>query len=350
MTICYFGIYHPAHPRNVVFLGCLRRAGFQVVEINCQSPGLTKYLKLGWRLFRARKNIDLIMVGFPGQQAVILAKLFCPRKPLIFNALLSLHDAVIQDRQRYRFWSWRASYFWLLDYLSFRLANCTIMDCQEYAKYLKEKFRVPDRKLSVIFLGASEDVIKPLSVPEEKLSIHYYSSFIPTHGTDIIIQAAQLLNSDGVSVVFCGRGQCYERDRKYVQANNITNVKFVDRFPRLEQLNEFINSSWVCLGLFSDTARVHRSIGSKVFEALCAGRPVITGRTRATMELLQDGRDALLVKLNDPEDLVAKIRSLIENEELRLTLARNGRAAFERSAAWVVIGRQLSELINLFYN
>ena len=345
MTICYFGLYHPKHPRNVIFIDALKRQGISVIEINHGGQGPAKYLKMARDLFKVRKNIDAIIVGFPGQQAVFIAKLVYRRGPVVLNALLSLYDAVILDRKVYPRFHWRAAYYWLLDFFAFHAADHVIMDCQAYIDFIGQKFLVNRKKCSRIFLGANEKVISPKLIKEDAFVIHYYSSFIPTHGTDVIIRAAKILEPDGISVVFSGRGQCYGRDVALADELKTINVKFTERLPDSEALNEFINSSWVSLGLFSSIDRGRRCISSKVFEALCCGRPVITAYTPAAAELLKDGESVLFSKSGDPASLAEAIIRLKKDDALRLKIAAGGRAAYERSASEEVISHELSALL-----
>ena len=347
MTIGYFGIYHPGHPRNVVFIECLRRAGYRVLEINDRTPGIKKYFSLGRKLRHERKNVDCLIVGFPGQQAVLLAKLLY-RGPIIFNPLLSLYDAIIGDREDYSRWSFRALYFWLLDFLSVHAADHVILDHNAHIDYFARVFGLPQKKTSRIFLGADEAVFRPLETEEKKYEIHYYSSFIPVHGTDTIIKAAKLLEADGVTFVISGRGQCYDRDRKLAEEMKIKNIQFIDKLKSKEDLNRFINSSWVSLGLFASVPRTDRSIASKVFEAICCGRPVITEYTEAGAELLKDKESVLFVRPNDSNDLAEKIRLLKKDNNLRLHIAKNARKAYEEKASFSVIINQLKSTLSRY--
>lgn len=64
----------------------------------------------------------------------------------------------------------------------------------------------------------------------------------------------------------------------------------------------------------------------KLFEALAAGRPIVATDLPSTRELLQDGRDALLVPPDDALALAAAIRRLLADRGLAERLARR---AFE---------------------
>lgn len=349
MTVGYFGNYNPDHPRNKIFLKCLKAAGFNIIEINHRDPGLLKYASLIRDLRRRRREIDILMVGFPGQQAMIVAKIFF-RKPIIFNALLSLYDAVISDRKRYSRFSFRALYFWLLDYMTFRLPDILLFDCNAYINYVAEEFGVARNKCKRIFLGADEGVFQPLDIPEKPFEIHYYSSFIPTHGVDTIVKAAKILENEGIRFVLSGRGQCYADTLRLAKELSVKNVEFINRLANIPELNEFINSSWITLGIFGQRPRTDRIIASKVFEALACARPVITARTAAGEELLADSESAIFVRRNDSQDLAEKILKLKTNEGLRRTIANGGRAQYDDFASMRVIAKELKNVVEYLGN
>ena len=344
MTIGYFGNYNPAHPRNMIFLECLRLAGFEVVEINYRGPRVKKYIRMISELRAKRSQIDCLIVGFPGQQAMLVAKIFY-RGPIVFNVLLSLYDAVIVDRRRYPRYSIRALYFWLLDYISARLPNRLVLDCMAYMDYFEKNFKIRPQKMARVFLGADEDIFRPLNLLGKNLEIHYYSSYIPTHGTDTIVRAAKLLENEGVKFILSGRGQCYEQTRELADALRIENVEFIERMGSQEELNNFINTSWVSLGIFGLRPRTGRIIGSKVFEALACGRPVITSETAAGKEFLSDAESVLFVRPEDPVDLAEKILLLKRDEALRQKIAAGGRLAYEKNASFAAIAKELKNLI-----
>ena len=81
----------------------------------------------------------------------------------------------------------------------------------------------------------------------------------------------------------------------------------------------------VCLGVFGTSGKAARVVPNKVYDALAAGRPLVTEDSRAARELLTDGRDALLVPAGDSADLAAALRRLGDYDER----ARLGAAALD---------------------
>jgi len=80
MTICYFGIYDPNYSRNRILIKGLRQNNIEVIECNSRLHGIAKYIELAKKHFKIRKKYDLMIIGFPGYQAVILAKFLTKKR------------------------------------------------------------------------------------------------------------------------------------------------------------------------------------------------------------------------------------------------------------------------------
>lgn len=71
-------------------------------------------------------------------------------------------------------------------------------------------------------------------------------------------------------------------------------------------------------------ASIDEGWGLTIGEAMLCGQAVACTDNRGFREMAKDGDTALLSPVNDVEALAANIIRLIENDELRVTLARNG--------------------------
>jgi glycosyltransferase involved in cell wall biosynthesis len=102
-----------------------------------------------------------------------------------------------------------------------------------------------------------------------------------------------------------------------------------------------IQEADLCLGIFGETGKAARVVPNKVYEAMAAGKPVITGDSPAAREFLTDGVDCLLCRRGDPGALADAITRLRNDGALADRLALAGRTKFQEKASPVVIGREL---------
>jgi len=338
MTICYFGIYEPDYSRNRVLISGLRSNGLEIIECRSQLKGLAKYREL-IKKHRALKNkYDLLLVGFPGYQAAILAR-FLTRRPIIFDAFFSIYDSLVRDRKTVKPRTLAALYYWLLDWLSCRLADKVLLDTDAHIKYFRKLFGFKQKKFMKVLLGADDKIFKPGAKRDhDYFLVHFHGIATPLQGVAYILRAAELLRGENVKFNLIG-GKIKNR-----AAGDCDNINFIGTAPYLE-LAELIKEADVCLGIFGDSAKTRAVIPNKVYEALAAGKAVITADTPAVKELLTDRKNCLLCRTADAADLAEKIMELKNNRELRRTIAENGYRLFLNKLSPSKATRQLAEYI-----
>lgn len=74
-------------------------------------------------------------------------------------------------------------------------------------------------------------------------------------------------------------------------------------------------------------------------------KPVITAKTPAISELLEDKKNVILSSSANSENLAEKILLLKNNNSLRNKIANNGYKAFMNNASPDTIGKSLNKII-----
>src|SRR3989344_2269573 len=174
MRVLYFGSYNPDYSRNGVLITGLRQNGVEVIECRDNSSGIRKFINLFKKHRQLKNQYDVMVVGFLGQQIVPFAKLITfrlgsrqARKPIIFDAFLSLYDSNVFDRKTVKRHSVRAFYYWILDWLSMRLADIVLFDTNQHIKYASEEFGINIKKFRRIWIVARDDVFYPHTITSE---------------------------------------------------------------------------------------------------------------------------------------------------------------------------------------
>ncbi len=80
-------------------------------------------------------------------------------------------------------------------------------------------------------------------------------------------------------------------------------------------------------------------------EAMSTGLPVISTQVGGIPEIVVNGKTGFLVPPNDTHALVEAIETLLDDDQLRITMGREGRRRVERSFTWK---NHIEKLIKLY--
>jgi glycosyltransferase involved in cell wall biosynthesis len=346
MIVCYFGIYKKDYTRNNIFINGLTQNGIKVIECQSSKKGLKKYFDLFIKHWKIRKKYDILIVGFPGQSVVWLAKLISNKK-IIFDAFLSFYDSMIFDRKTHKSKSLMAMRYWLLDWISIKLANIILLDTQQHVDYFVKTFKVKTDKCRRIFVGANDQIFKPLIKIKHsnKKIIHFHGNFIPLQGIKYIIKAADILRDDNYCFRIIGQGQEFKMIKDLVNQLDLqNNISFIDPVS-LQELPQLIADSDLCLGIFGDTNKTQRVIPNKVYEYLACAKPIITAETPAMKELFDARAGVIFCRAADASDLAKKIREAFLDIDLLNSIAADGHEVFKRKVLPQKLVQQLIKIL-----
>ena len=347
MRILYFGTYNPDYSRNRVLIKGLRANGLEVVECRVSAKDKLRYLKLAWRFFKSDR-FDFMMVGFPGQEIMFLARLLT-RKTIIFDAFTSHYGGYILDRQYFTKNSWRAKYYRFLDTWSCKLADLVLLDTNAHIDFFVREFKL-DRKIFLrVFVGTDSEVFYPREVKKEtdNFLVHFHGHYTPLHGVKYIIKTAKLLENENIHFNIIGNGQTFKNDLKLAESLCVGNISFIDPIP-YQELPLFMANADICLGIFGDSPKTDLVIPNKVYEAMAMGKAIITADTPAVRELLSDKENALFCRKADAKDLADKIKLLKNSPEMIDSIGGAARKFFkERLTENILVAELLKHIHKL---
>lgn len=347
-NILYFGIYSSSYARNIVIIRGLKESGFNVLECNVSAKDRFWPVKLFLKYLKNIGKFDLVFVGFPGQEAMFLARLLVWRKPIIFDAFTSHYGGYILDRKYFPEKSFRASVYRFLDTWSCRFADLVLLDTQAHIKFFVDEFGLLPDKFRRLWIGFDEDIFVPRAEihNESVFRVLFFGTYIPVQGVKYIIEATNILRNEPVRFVLVGKGQEKEMAVNKVKILNLENIEFK---PMLSphQIADEISKSDVCMGLFGDTPKTLLAIPNKVYEALAMGKAVITADTPAVRELFDDN-DMILVRRADGQAIADGIIKLMKDPALKEKIANKGYNKVMKYATTRVIGEILKGYILQF--
>jgi glycosyltransferase involved in cell wall biosynthesis len=282
-------------------------------------------------------DVDVVIVGYPGQPDVAAARRAARGRPVVFNALVSLHETLVEDRRRFAPRSPAARALLALDRSALRAADLVVVDTEANAEFLATLAGLPRSRFEVCLVGAEDRLFRPGWAPAEPWTCLFVGKLIPLHGLETILAAARLARDVPFRIVGSGQLEPLLVDRP----TNLEWVPWVD----YELLPQELQRAGCALGVFGRSPKAARVIPNKAYQALACGAPLVTGDTPGARELLTSGENALLVPPGDPDALAEAVRRLRDEPALAERIARAGRSTYERQASEPVLGARWRTLL-----
>lgn len=316
-----FGAYDPDYPRNRVLRRGLWELGVPMssCRVSRRLKVLARYPSLATRYLAMERPFDVVLVPEFRHKDVPLAALLSRLggKLLVFDPLVSRFDTRVRDRGDAREGSFQAWHNRNIDSWSMSLADLVLADTAAHADYYRREFAPPDALVRVLPVGYNDAIFAGGGPERERddgrVHVLFYGNYLPLHGVDTIVRAADILRDDGrITFELIGRGQTYDAVRRYARERALDNVTFEARVP-VGELPRRVTGASVCLGIFGATEKALRVVPNKVYQCMGMDRPVVTALSPASSEILVDGVHAELVPPANERSLAAAIRRLADD-------------------------------------
>ena len=358
MTICFFGYPNETYSRSKVLIDGLKKN--RVKTISCTDKTGFAPLRY-WRLFKkflpVRNKVDAIFVQFPGHlnmpAAWIIGKIF--RKPIIFDAFISLFDTYVFDRLAFAEGSLQAKFYWWVDKISCQLADKVTLDTRSHVNYFVKTFSLKRTKFAFIPVGGDDTIFKPKSkVPpirragkgqRSKVVVEFHGMFTKLHGAEIFVKVAKKLEEHkNLEFWLIGSSSNYDLPIKLYRKLKPKNMKYWPRLP-LDKLAKKIAASDICVGHLGPTQKAHMVVTNKMYHGLASGVALLAGACKATREFFKDRENCLFVNMYDPLDLEKKILMLAGRHKLRNKIAEKGYQLHQEKFTNFILGKKLKQIV-----
>ena len=346
----WLGTYERDYPRSRVLVAGLGDLGVEVVEHHRpvwerhrhKASGL-RPLPLamsavrfvgawgGLAIAAARERpVDAVVVGYLAQPDVLPACCVARarRVPLVVDMMISLSDTLAGDRALVG----RAGGAALagIDRMSLRLADLVLADTAVGADWLSQRFGVPRGRIAVVPVGAEPERFPAIAPPLGPPTALFYGKLAPLHGVTTVLEAARRPGVPPLRLI--GDGQLGSWLAGELARDRPAGLTW-ERWVPYESLGAEVGAAAICLGVFGASDKAARVVPNKVWQAMAAGRAVVTADTPGVREVLEDGVSALLVPPADADALAAALVRLGSDAALRARLGAAARAVYLRRGA-----------------
>ncbi len=150
-----------------------------------------------------------------------------------------------------------------------------------------------------------------------KVTVLSIGQFIHRKGYDVLIDAWKKI-SDKANLIIVGGGDLRPQYEEYIKEHDIKGITIVDFLPKEELFKYYLASDLFVLPTREDIW------GLVVNEAMANALPVITtDNCVAGLQLIEDGVNGYIVKVEDADKLGEKMLSLINDKELIKKMSEN---------------------------
>jgi colanic acid biosynthesis glycosyl transferase WcaI len=214
---------------------------------------------------------------------------------------------------------------------------------------------ISTEKISVVTNGVDLELFQPRDREEARAALGLPPGFLATyvgthgmaHGLGLVLDVAKRLSGQGIHFLLVGEGAEKAQLKARADAEQISNVTFLDQQPR-DRVAEIYAASNLCLVLLRDLPLFKAVIPSKMFEFMGSGRPILTTVDGESRGILERAGAGTFSPPENVEALVAALRSLASTPERLAHMGASGRRYVEQNYSRPALaGRYLSILEGL---
>lgn len=210
---------------------------------------------------------------------------------------------------------------------------------QYEVKALTQRYKVPPEKIVVIPNGVDENQFSTLPVPNSSLLKEWSDKKIILSGGvlarwkgfDYLINAMKLVvnERDDARLAITGNGP----DRAKLQ-NLVVSLELEQHVKFLGYLDEKLMPLCYRLSYMYVLPSIYDVCPTSVLQAMASEKPVIVTSQGGQTELVIDGKSGLIVQPCNAEALAKTILTLLSNEDLALSMGKQGRRLILQRFTW----------------
>ena len=182
---------------------------------------------------------------------------------------------------------------------------------------------------------------------QNKVVIGYIGSFVKYEGLDLLLEASSILKNklgDCFRLLLVGDGDMMKNLRnmaRFLQLEDIiiftgrVSHKEVNRYYSLIDIAPLPRKGFRVCELVSPL---------KPFEAMGAGKVLITSSVEALAEIIDDGKTGFVFEKDNAEDLADKLELVILDKELRKQIGNNANKWVIENHSWDVISKRVIDV------
>ena len=207
-----------------------------------------------------------------------------------------------------------------------------------------------DDKINIIHNGVDTSLFTPTDklvselkleqkIAEDDIVIGYIGTISMYEGLEYILKCIKTLNNKKIKFLIIGDGffknelmnivESYGIQKNVIYLGKINHRNIIKYYGIIDIVVYPRKKYDLCISTSS----------YKILESMSMEKPIIVSDLKAYNEIIIDGENGLYCKPDNPDDLLQKIKMLIDDKQLRTKLGKNARE-------WVIQNREWSDMAN----
>lgn len=324
--VLWWGRSDPEYSRNRILRRLFTDLGWKVRFFHPVSSRIGRVEAF----FHGLKRPDLVWVPCFRQRDIRSAAAWARNRqvPLVVDPLISAYEKDVFERKKWRPDSRKAEKKRMYESDLFASADVVVADTPAHAEFFSERLQVRPDRICVVYVGAEADLFSPRSQEclKPPFEILFFGSFLQLQGADVIVRAAEIASDLAARWVLLGDGDLKAQIEK--QAKGLPHIAF-EPWVRYDKLPGRIARAHILLGIFGTTLKADLVIPNKMFQAMAAGRPVITRAAKAYPQPVRSSDVIGWVPPGDPAALANRVRTWLTNPADLMQRGRETRGLFD---------------------
>lgn len=196
-------------------------------------------------------------------------------------------------------------------------------------------------KIEIIGNGVDSFNFSPTKKKNNIINILFVGRLVYGKGVLDIIPAARYVCKKFSNCIFSivGKGHLENRLRKEIINNKLEkNIFLLGSIPHFKLPKLINNSSIFILPSYSE------GLPLSIIEAMACEKPVIGTNIGGIRELIEDGKNGLLVPIKNSKSLADAIIKILENPKLAKQMGENGRKLVEQKYTWEKVAKDVEKV------
>lgn len=349
MKIIYISRTRLNYSLNSVYINGLQQNGIEVLRFKLPSGWPKSYLAALGFILKNGSSSDCMIVGYDSSSLAVFLRLFYPKK-MIYCAVLPIYERLIVSRNLAGHFSLKRAYYWLIDFLAFRLSDLTMMESNHQIDHVSKFYFVPKKKFVRSWIGVDEEHFFFNSQAQKlsRFTVLFRGAMMPEAGAEYVIQAAKILEKEDVGFIMLGGGMLLDKMKKMVEEAQLSNLELRSDLLSYEELRTVMQKCHLSLGQLSDHVRLTRTVPHKAYETLAMKLPYMTAANKGILELLKDKETCITCIPADTDSLANKILWVKNNYSEAAIVAENGYNFFTNELKPAILAKKLlNKITNL---